>query len=468
MNNLKTILMTSVLTTLAAGNVYAAEEIKPSFDCAKAKTRVEKLICSDAELAKLDREMSSEYHSLVSDKTLDGELKEILKNNQKKWLYSREKTPCLENEDVSEQQKCIKNVYRIRIKEINDDKNDFAGTGRFTPIFDCSKAFIKSAKMACSDAGVLQLNKKMDALYKKWLSVSKNKKAVIENQKKWKNNWFVHSTGCSLKIVSIGSDDPAAVLCAKRKLSDRIEFIENKINNKPITVSDDQIDLALTMRYVQDEFIQENGAINYKSYSKLPFTKKEQNFVCNAVKNGQYENYVYQTTRRQQYLDISKEKFFKLVNKNGSLKIDNMYYIDIDSLQLGDSEYSAYSGRYLGADKPLLFQTEYRYESRGCYNKFIGIFYSQGLGRMEILRAPIDSGFAQVYDLECDGSQDLIIIDHKTYLVTRNADNKITQVDRIKSVECQRQGFVCDEQFFTMCKYDNNVEYMCGCNNEVK
>ena len=184
MNNFKTILMTSVLTTLAAGNVYAAEEIKPSFDCAKAKIRVEKLICSDAELAKLDREMSSEYHSLVSDKTLDGELKEILKNNQKKWLDSREKTPCLENEDVSEQQKCIKNVYRIRIKEINDDKNDFAGTGRFTPVFDCSKAVLKSAKMACSDAGVLQLNKKMDALYKKWLSVSKNKKAVIENQKK--------------------------------------------------------------------------------------------------------------------------------------------------------------------------------------------------------------------------------------------------------------------------------------------
>jgi len=166
-----TILMTSVLTPLAAGNVYAAEEIKPSFDCAKAKTRVEKLICSDAELAKLDMEMSGEYYSLVSDKTLDRELKEILKNNQKKWLDSREKTPCFENEDVSEQQKCIKNVYRIRIKEINDDKNDFAGTGRFTPVFDCSKAFIKSEKMACSDAGVLQLNKKMDALMNSCIAI---------------------------------------------------------------------------------------------------------------------------------------------------------------------------------------------------------------------------------------------------------------------------------------------------------
>lgn len=456
MNNFKTILMTSVLTTLAAGNVYAAEEIKPSFDCAKAKTRVEKLICSDAELAKLDREMSSEYHSLVSDKTLDGELKEILKNNQKKWLDSREKTPCLENEDVSEQQKCIKNVYRIRIKEINDDKNDFAGTGRFTPVFDCSKAVLKSAKMACSDAGVLQLNKKMDALYKKWLSVSKNKKAVIENQKKWKNNWFVRSTSCSLKIVSVGPDDPAAVLCAKRKLSDRIEFIENKINNKPITVSDDQIDLALTMRYVQDEFIQENGAINYKSYSKLPFTKKEQNFVCDAVKNGQYEDYVYRTTRKQQYLDISKEKFSKFINEDGSLTIDRTYYVDRDSLKFGNLKYSVYSGRYLFADEPLLFRTEA--QDKGCRNKFIGIFYSQGIGKLEILRDSIYGVPGKIYDLECNGSQDFIIIDHKAYLVTKNADNKITQVDRIKSVECQRQGFVCDEQFFTMCKYNNEVK----------
>lgn len=466
MNNFKTILMTSVLTTLAAGNVYAAEEIKPSFDCAKAKTRVEKLICSDAELAKLDREMSSEYRTLVSDKTLDGELKEILKNNQKKWLDSREKTPCLEKEDVSEQQKCIKNAYRIRIKEINDDKNDFAGTGRFTPVFDCSKAVLKSAKMACSDAGVLQLNKKMDALYKKWLSVSKNKKAVIENQKKWKNNWFVRSTSCSLKIVSVGPDDPAAVLCAKRKLSDRIEFIENKINNKPITVSDDQIDLALTMRYVQDEFIQENGAINYKSYSKLPFTKKEQNFVCDAVKNGQYEDYVYRTTRKQQYLDISKEKFSKFINEDGSLTIDRTYYVDRDSLKFGNLKYSVYSGRYLFADEPLLFRTEA--QDKGCRNKFIGIFYSQGIGKLEILRDSIYGVPGKIYDLECNGSQDFIIIDHKAYLVTKNADNKITQVDRIKSVECQRQGFVCDEQFFTMCKYNNNVEYMCGCNNEVK
>lgn len=38
--------------------------ISPSFDCAKATTEVEKLICSDAELAKLDREMTDKYNAM--------------------------------------------------------------------------------------------------------------------------------------------------------------------------------------------------------------------------------------------------------------------------------------------------------------------------------------------------------------------------------------------------------------------
>lgn len=38
-----------------------SEEIKPSFDCLKAKNEAEKLVCSDAELATLDNEMTALY-----------------------------------------------------------------------------------------------------------------------------------------------------------------------------------------------------------------------------------------------------------------------------------------------------------------------------------------------------------------------------------------------------------------------
>lgn len=57
------------------------EEAKPSFDCAKASTRSEQLICSDGALANLDATMASTYSSArerVPDKT-------ALKNAQNKW-----------------------------------------------------------------------------------------------------------------------------------------------------------------------------------------------------------------------------------------------------------------------------------------------------------------------------------------------------------------------------------------------
>ena len=60
---------------------------KPSFDCAKATTKVEKTICSDDELAELDLELSkvySEKRSLAN-----------VKSSQKKWIKNRNKIGCL-------------------------------------------------------------------------------------------------------------------------------------------------------------------------------------------------------------------------------------------------------------------------------------------------------------------------------------------------------------------------------------
>ena len=49
----------------------AATRLRPSFDCIKARSAVEKMICSDAELARLDRELGSVYvraSNLTSDR----------------------------------------------------------------------------------------------------------------------------------------------------------------------------------------------------------------------------------------------------------------------------------------------------------------------------------------------------------------------------------------------------------------
>ena len=60
----------------------------PSFDCKKAKTCIEKLICANRELSGLDKKMTEAYRNLISK--LQGEDKEQAKQNQMKWIKARD------------------------------------------------------------------------------------------------------------------------------------------------------------------------------------------------------------------------------------------------------------------------------------------------------------------------------------------------------------------------------------------
>lgn len=56
-----------------------------SFDCAKAGTKIEKMICGDAELSKLDEEMNTAYKiALQNEKKVDA-----IRQAQKQWLKKR-------------------------------------------------------------------------------------------------------------------------------------------------------------------------------------------------------------------------------------------------------------------------------------------------------------------------------------------------------------------------------------------
>jgi len=59
-----------------------------SFDCAKATTEVEKIICIDAELSSLDEKLTKAYHSII---TANPDKEKKIINEQKKWLKTREK-----------------------------------------------------------------------------------------------------------------------------------------------------------------------------------------------------------------------------------------------------------------------------------------------------------------------------------------------------------------------------------------
>lgn len=63
------------------------EVSKPSFDCAKASTNIEKMICSDAELGQWDVRVSSAYAQTYKD--TPQESKAALKAQQHEWLKTR-------------------------------------------------------------------------------------------------------------------------------------------------------------------------------------------------------------------------------------------------------------------------------------------------------------------------------------------------------------------------------------------
>ena len=63
MKNLKLIFISALLIT---SNLYSIEKIQHSFDFFKAKTRVEKLVCSDEDISRVDRDMQKAYDLMMS------------------------------------------------------------------------------------------------------------------------------------------------------------------------------------------------------------------------------------------------------------------------------------------------------------------------------------------------------------------------------------------------------------------
>ena len=74
-----------------------------SYDCTKASTQVEHLICNDDELSKLDEELAFNYSQTMEQ----GDYKSYLKNSQEFWLKNIR--------DVCTNTACLKEVYEQRI-----------------------------------------------------------------------------------------------------------------------------------------------------------------------------------------------------------------------------------------------------------------------------------------------------------------------------------------------------------------
>jgi uncharacterized protein len=89
-----------------------------SFDCEKAVTKVEKLICGNSELSKLDEELSASYKTALQDEKQADSIKQA----QKQWM--KERNSC---DDAA----CASQAYKDRLKTLGiSDRSIDSGKSR--------------------------------------------------------------------------------------------------------------------------------------------------------------------------------------------------------------------------------------------------------------------------------------------------------------------------------------------------
>jgi uncharacterized protein len=112
-----------VYMALFAGAPVAARAEGPTFDCGKVQADVEKLICSDAALASLDRKLDAVYKSALAKAS--GPMARQLRQEQRGWVKGRndcwkangQETWITATWTVNTVRGCVDAQYRLRSAE---------------------------------------------------------------------------------------------------------------------------------------------------------------------------------------------------------------------------------------------------------------------------------------------------------------------------------------------------------------
>ena len=96
-----------------AGNAAANKDASPSFDCARADGQAQELICSDTELAAMDRELARLYALAEADPQMPKPAQAELKAMQRGWVKGRD--DCWKADDLRQ---CVVSNYAERIHRL--------------------------------------------------------------------------------------------------------------------------------------------------------------------------------------------------------------------------------------------------------------------------------------------------------------------------------------------------------------
>ncbi len=112
-------LTTIFIWAIASALPSAAASDAPSFDCAKANGAAEKLVCSDAQLAALDRETARLFNLALHGKHMNETRRRELVTYQRGWIKGR--NDCWKAGDL---RRCVLDEYAIRIHQLRQGYAD--------------------------------------------------------------------------------------------------------------------------------------------------------------------------------------------------------------------------------------------------------------------------------------------------------------------------------------------------------
>jgi uncharacterized protein len=112
----KWILWPAVVVALC--NLSPASAAAPSFDCAKAQTSIEQLVCADEDLAKIDREVARLFVLARNELRESPRLAELI-GTQRGWIRARD--DCWRQSDA---RVCVLESYANRIQELREGYAD--------------------------------------------------------------------------------------------------------------------------------------------------------------------------------------------------------------------------------------------------------------------------------------------------------------------------------------------------------
>lgn len=81
--------------------------LNPSFSCQNASTKVEKMICGNPELSRLDAAMAANYQRMLASDL--GGAEDSLRSSQREWVRTR---------NTCQEEKCLKDAYSDRLDAI--------------------------------------------------------------------------------------------------------------------------------------------------------------------------------------------------------------------------------------------------------------------------------------------------------------------------------------------------------------